>query len=83
MKRWIDEEGKKKKTIALKATIESEKAEEDKISTSEEELGDEDMSLVIKGFRRFMGRGKSRFRRKYLAKGEPSKEKDKDKDKDQ
>ena len=41
------------------------------------------MALVIKRFRRFMGKDKSRFRRRYLTKGKPNKEKEKDKDKDQ
>ena len=82
MKRRNDEEGKKKKTIALKAAVESDNVEENEARTSDEEFGDDDMALVIRRFRRFMGKGRSRFRKKYLAKGEPSKEKEKVKDKD-
>ena len=66
MKRHTDEEGKKKKIIALKTAIKSESVEEDEIPTSEEELGDDDMALIIQ-----------RFRRKYLAKGSQAKRKKK------
>ena len=83
MKRRTDEEGKKKKSIALKTAIGSETVEEEENPISEEELGDDDMVLVIRRFRRFIGKDRSRFKKRYLAKGEPSKEKGKDKDKEQ
>ena len=82
IKRRNDEEGKKKKIITLKAAVESDNIEEDEAPTLDEEFGDDDMALVIRRFRRFMGKGRSRFKKKYLAKGEPSKEKEKGKDKD-
>lgn len=53
MKQYSDEEKRKKKIIILKLV-----AEEEEDPLSEEELGDEDMVLVIKNFRRFMDKGK-------------------------
>ena len=56
IKRRNDEEGKRKKIIALKAAVESDNAEENEAPTSNEELGDDDMALIIRRFKRFMGK---------------------------
>lgn len=78
MKQHDEEEGRKKKILAHKSITKG----NDEDNSSEEELGDEDLALVIRKFGRFMGKGKPRYRRRNLAKGEPNKEEEKDKDKD-
>ena len=76
MKQHNDEEGWKKKTIALKS-VANEKIDE---PSFEEEEGDEDMALIIKKLRKFIGRRRQRFKIKNLIKRETSKEKKKEKD---
>ena len=76
MKQHNDEEAKKKRTIALKSMIEEEEDE----NSSEEDVGDKDMALVIKKFKKFLGRKRKGFKRKPMAKGELSKEKDKERE---
>ena len=74
-RRSEDDGNKKKKTIAL-PTVTDKKAVEDDSSSSEENMDDEDMALVIRRFKRFMFKGKSRFRRKHFAKEEQSRERE-------
>ena len=62
-------EVKKKKIITLQAATEKNIVEV-KSSSSDENLDDEDMALVIRRFKRFMLKGKSRYRRKHFAKEE-------------
>ena len=82
MKRRSEDESRKKKTIALQAATEKKAVEAESPSSSEEDIDDEDMALVVRKFRKFMGKGRFRYRKKYLAKGEPNKEKEKEKEKD-
>ena len=74
MKQHNDEEGRKKKTIALKSMTNDEHDEK----SSKEDKGDEDMTLVIRKFRRCIGRKKQGFKKRTLAKGEPSKKKERE-----
>lgn len=79
MKQHNEDEGRKKKIIVLKSVTNDENED----LSSEEELKDEDMVLVIRKFMRFMKKRKLGYRRRNLAKGEPRKEKENEKEKDQ
>ena len=79
MKQHVADEVKKKKSIALKAITIDE--EEDSSSETEDEHND-DMALVIRKFRKFLGKKRYSFRRRYPTKEEASKDKDKEKEKE-
>ena len=52
MKQHNDKESRKKKTIALKSVASNEEGEE----SSEDEEGKEDMALIIRKFKKFVGK---------------------------
>ena len=78
-----EDDQKRKKSITFKATMETIEGSEDEHS-SDNDIQDEDLAMIVRKFKRFMRR-KRRFNRKFIKKGEISrdKEKKKEKEKDQ
>ena len=75
-----EDEQKKRKSIALKATMEKVEESEDKHSF-DNAIQDEDLAMIVRKFRNFMGK-KKRFNRKPIKKEEISRDKKKKKKKE-
>ena len=64
-----EDEHKRKKTIALQAAME--KAEESKNELSfDNAIQDEDLAMIVRKFKKFMGGRRKRFSRKSIKKGD-------------
>ena len=72
-----EDEQKKRKIIALKATLEKAEESEDEQSF-DNTIQDEDLAMIMRKFRKYMKRRK-RFSRKSIKKGEISRDKEKKK----
>ena len=74
----MDDDQKRRKSIAFKAVME----EDSKIEcSSNDNTEDEDMAMIVRRFKRFIER-KKRFNQKFPKKGEISKDRDKEKSKE-
>ena len=83
MQHRTKDDQKKRKSIAFKAAIDKMEGSKDEHS-SNNDMQDEDLAMIVMKFKRFMGR-KRRPNREFIKKGEISrqKEKEKGKEKDQ
>ena len=84
MQHRTEDEQKKKKTIAFKAASDSKRDDEEseeESTSSNDDLEDEDIAMVVRRFRKFMGRKKGRYNQKFHRK-DYGKEKEKDREKD-
>ena len=75
MQHQTEDDMKRKKSIAFKAAMEEETKNE---CSSNDNAEDEDMAMIVRRFKRFIGR-KKRFNQKFPKKGEISKDRDKEK----
>ena len=67
MQHRSEDEQKKKKSIALKTIMEKVEESKNKLS-SDNAIQDEDLAMIVRKFKKFMGRRK-RFSRKSVKKG--------------
>ena len=75
-----EDDKKRRKIIAFKAAMDKmEKSEEE--HSSGNEIQDDDLAMIVRKFKKFMKR-KRRFNRKFIKKGEISRDKKKEKDKE-
>ena len=75
----IEDDQKRKKSIALKADMEIIEGSEDEHSF-DNNIQDEDLAMIVRKIRRFMGR-KKRFSQRFSKKGEINRDKKKEKEK--
>ena len=78
MQHRMDDDQKRKKSITFKAAMEEDSENE---CSSNDNAEDEDMAMIVRRFKRFIGR-KKRFNQKFSKKGEIIKDKDKEKSKE-
>ena len=76
MKQYNDDEIKKKRTTVLKSMVEEEKDDD----SSKEDVGDKDMALITRKFKKFLKKKWLSYKKKPMTKKESSKDKDKERD---
>ena len=76
-----EDENKRRKTIAIQAAMEKAEESENKLSFNNT-IQDEDLAMIVRKFRKFMGERRKRFSRRSIKKEEISRDKEKEKEKE-